>query len=283
MLITFIDRLFKVNDNTIDNMKYISIILADLASNKVAIDYIKDNYKKHPLEIANDYLSDAMKKDSKNLELYIAYLKIADYAKIRRAVIKTIEKLFPDNQRTQLLKCYDAYNMEDYDNAIKELKKNIEFSPSTSESYDMLSNIYLEKNDFPNAKKYIKLALASSNNNATYKAKYYNILLKQGKKKLVIRKLLNDVALKTYNIDILNILADIYKDKKLYKKALEIYKLALKEDKSIELYDSVTDIYKKLNYKHLYEKYKRITLRAKNRIKNAPKASGLINVIINRY
>ena len=283
LLITFIDRLFKVNDNTIDNMKYISIILADLASNKVAIDYIKDNYKKHPLEIANDYLNDAMKKDSKNLELYIAYLKIADYAKIRRAVIKTIEKLFPDNQRTQLLKCYDAYNMEDYDNAIKELKKNIEFSPSTSESYDMLSNIYLEKNDFPNAKKYIKLALASSNNNATYKAKYYNILLKQGKKKLVIRKLLNDVALKTYNIDILNILADIYKDKKLYKKALEIYKLALKEDKSIELYDSVTDIYKKLNYKHLYEKYKRITLRAKNRIKNAPKASGLINVIINRY
>ena len=283
MLKTFIDKLFSVKSDTIDNVKYKSIILSDLADNKIAVDYIVKKYKRHPLEIANDYLSDAMKKDSKNLELYIAYLKIADYAKIRRAVIKTIEKLFPNNQRTVLLTCYDAYNMKEYDKALKALKKYIELSPCSTEGYAMISNIYEDKKDFENAKKYLKFALASSNNNPIYKAKYYDILISQGKKKLVLKKLLNDIELKNYNINTLNILADIYKGKKLYKKALQVYKLALKEDKSIELYSNVADIYKKLHYRHLHEKYQRIILRAKKRIKNAPKVSGLINVIISNY
>ncbi|MGI6679969.1 MAG: tetratricopeptide repeat protein, partial [Bdellovibrionota bacterium] len=276
----FIDRLFKVSNDSVDNKKYKSIILADLEGNSFAKNYITKNYGVHPLEMANGLLSEAMAKDSKNLELYISYLKVAHYAKIKKAVIKTILKLFPNSQQALFFAGSDAYNTKNFDEAITKLKKYVEIAPNSAESYGMIASSYIEKNDYNNALTYAKYALQSSENHPNMKAIYYDILLKKGKKDKVILEILNDISLNNYNTNTLNILAKIYEGKGLYKKALKLYKLSLKDKKTIESYENIANIYKTLNCKALYNKYRKIARRMKSKIKNQPKESISINVIL---
>ncbi len=276
----YIDKVFLLPEERVDVKKLKSIILTGLIENKFARDYILQKYGKHPLEIANDYLSDAMKMDKDNLELYISYLRVANYAKLEKATISTIYKLFPDNQRAIFFKGYDYFKDKRCDQAIPILKKFALLSPSNPNSYSMIARCYLAKNDLKNSKKFIKKSLKSSEFNPGYKETYYQILLKENKKDKIKSMIKKDITDKKYNIDTLNILAKIYEDEKSYKKALKIYKLALKENKNSNAYENIAETYKALNNKNFYEKYHLISKRIKNKLENTPKESQEINVII---
>lgn len=277
-----IDNLFVVRDDKVDSKKLKAIALTYLADSKFAISYIREKYKVHPLELANDYLSEAMERDKDNLELFIAYLRVAYYAKIQKAVVTSISKLFPNSQRTMYILGYDAYLSSDFDKAISILTKFVEINPSSCESYAMVAKSYMEKNDYVNAKKYINYALKSSNNHPSYKAMLYEIMINEGKKNEVINKIQKDILLKNYNTNTLKIIADLYEENKQYRKALNAYHLALNERKSPEIYDNIAKIYSTLNCKHLFAKYHKLSVKIKNRIKHTPLKSQLINVIIKR-
>lgn len=277
----FIDKLFLAPEKTINQKKYKAIILADLAANQFSIDYIKNTYNKHPLELANNYLIDALKSDKYNIDLYIAYLKVAYYMKIQDATYKTIEKLFPKSPRAIYLLAYHATAKQDYDKVIKILSDYVKCVPTDSNAYAMLSKAYKEKKDLKKAKFYIKKALLSSKNHPTHKASYYSILLDEGKKSEVVKDILSDISENNYSEATLGILAKIYEEKHMYKKALYIYKLALREQKTIGNYENIAKIYKKLHLNNLYKKYHKMALRIKNLLKNTPKEIQEINVIIN--
>lgn len=280
LLKKYIDKLFAIPDNKVDVKKLKSIILTGLIENKIAKDYIVEKYGMHPLELANNYLADAMKIDKDNLELYISYMRVANYAKLTKATISTIYKLFPNNQRAIFFKGYDYFKDKKCNEAISILKNFSYLNPSNSTSYEMISKCYLVKNDFKNSKIFIKKALKSSNFDPSYKETYYRILLKENKKTLVKKGIKQDILNKKYNTQILNVLGNLYEEEKLYKKALIIYKMALKNDESFILYENIARVYKLLKNEKLYKKYKTFSNRLKRKKYNAPKESQEINVII---